>query len=188
MSPERADDRDHRGHGKVDKFIMLMDNFGIKDLTRTGNIALPVRRRACKRRTLISNLNSLHIQLTCLSKIYTDKDADLGVLQGKTCAILGFGSQGHAHALNLRDSGVKVIIGLYQGSKSIPVAQKHGFEVVDTAEAVKTADVIMVALPDTQAAEGLRESTSSPTSRRARRSSSAMAFRFTSRRSFRREM
>src|SRR5580704_8158777 len=87
-----------------------------------------------------------------MAKIYTDKDADLGVLQGKTLAVLGFGSQGHAHALNLKDSGLKVIIGLYEGSKSIPVAKEKGFEVVTTAEAVRRADVIMVALPDTKQA------------------------------------
>src|SRR6186713_1243555 len=87
-----------------------------------------------------------------MAKIYTDKDADLSVLKGKTCAVLGFGSQGHAHALNLKDSGVKVIIGLYPGSKSIPVAKEKGFEVFDTGEAVKRADVIFVALPDTKQA------------------------------------
>ena len=84
------------------------------------------------------------------AKVYTDKDADLSVLKNKTLAVLGFGSQGHAHALNLKESGFKVIIGLYEGSKSIPVAQEKGFEVVSTAEAVKRANVIMVALPDTK--------------------------------------
>lgn len=84
------------------------------------------------------------------AKIHTDKDADLSVLKGKTLAVLGFGSQGHAHALNLKDSGCDVIIGLYPGSKSRAVAAKHGFEVFDSAEAVKRADVIMVALPDTK--------------------------------------
>ena len=84
------------------------------------------------------------------AKVYTDNDADLGVLQNKTLAVLGFGSQGHAHALNLKDSGCRVLIGLYDGSKSIPVAQEKGFEVVSTAEAVRRADVIMVALPDTK--------------------------------------
>src|SRR6185295_9786090 len=87
------------------------------------------------------------------AKVYTDKDADLGVLQNKTLAVLGFGSQGHAHALNLKDSGLHVIIGLYEGSKSIPVAQEKGFEVYPTAEAVRRADVIMVALPDTKQAK-----------------------------------
>jgi ketol-acid reductoisomerase len=87
-----------------------------------------------------------------MSKVYTDKDADLGVLKKKTLAVLGFGSQGHSHALNLKDSGLKVLIGLYEGSKSIPVAKEKGFEVVTTAEAVRRADVIMVALPDTKQA------------------------------------
>ncbi len=85
-----------------------------------------------------------------MAKVYTDKDADLSVLKNKTLAVLGFGSQGHAHALNLKDSGCKVIIGLYAGSKSIPVAKEKGFKVVSTAEAVRQADVIMVALPDTK--------------------------------------
>jgi ketol-acid reductoisomerase len=86
------------------------------------------------------------------AKVYTDKDADLSVLQNKTLAVLGFGSQGHAHALNLKESGLNVIIGLYEGSKSIPVAKDKGFEVFTTAEAVKRADVIFVALPDTKQA------------------------------------
>jgi ketol-acid reductoisomerase len=85
-----------------------------------------------------------------MAKVYTDKDADLSVFKGKTLAVLGFGSQGHAHALNLKESGANVIIGLYEGSKSIAVAREKGFEVVPTAEAVKRADVIFVALPDTK--------------------------------------
>ena len=84
------------------------------------------------------------------AKVYTEKDADSSILQNKTLAVLGFGSQGHAHALNLKESGFKVIIGLYDGSKSIPVAQEKGFEVFNTAEAVRRADVIFVALPDTK--------------------------------------
>jgi len=87
------------------------------------------------------------------AKVYTDRDADLSVLKNKTLAVLGFGSQGHAHALNLKDSGLKVIIGLYEGSKSIPVAREKGFKVVTTAEAVQQADVIFVALPDTKQAK-----------------------------------
>ncbi|MGH7995006.1 MAG: ketol-acid reductoisomerase [Opitutaceae bacterium] len=91
------------------------------------------------------------------AKVYTDQDADLGVLQNKTLAVLGYGSQGHAHALNLKDSGCKVIIGLYPGSKSRAVAQEHGFEVFDTAEAVRRADVIMVALPDMKQAAAYKK-------------------------------
>src|SRR5205809_162286 len=91
------------------------------------------------------------------AKVYSDKDADLSVLKNKTLAVLGFGSQGHAHALNLKDSGMKVIIGLYPGSKSIPVAKEKGFEVFTTGEAVRRGDVIMVALPDTKQAAVYRK-------------------------------
>ena len=91
------------------------------------------------------------------AKVYTDKDADLNVLRNKTLAVLGFGSQGHAHALNLKDSGMNVIIGLYDGSKSIPVAKEKGFEVVTTAEAVRRGDVIFVALPDTKQAAAYKK-------------------------------
>jgi ketol-acid reductoisomerase len=91
------------------------------------------------------------------AKVYTDSAADLGIFKNKTLAVLGFGSQGHAHALNLKDSGCKVLIGLYPGSKSREVAEQHGFEVVDTAEAVSRADVIMVGLPDMKQASVYEE-------------------------------
>ena len=90
------------------------------------------------------------------AKVYMDKDADLRVLKGKTLAVLGFGSQGHAHALNLKESGCKVIIGLYKGSKSRRVAKQKGFEVYDTSVAVERADVIMVAIPDTKQASAYK--------------------------------
>ncbi len=82
------------------------------------------------------------------AKVYSDRDADLKHLKGRTVAVIGFGSQGHAHALNLKESGVKVLIGLYKGSKSIPVAKSKGFRVLPTAEAVAAADVIFMAVPD----------------------------------------
>jgi len=82
------------------------------------------------------------------AKVFTDKDADLKLLKKKTVAVIGFGSQGHAHALNLKESGIKVLIGLYPGSKSIAVAKKKGFKVVTTAEAVRKADVIFLSTPD----------------------------------------
>lgn len=83
------------------------------------------------------------------AKIYTTKDAKITPLKKKTLAVIGFGSQGHAHALNLKDSGLNVVIGLYKKSKSRAVAKKLGFEVMDTGDAVKAADVIFVATPDT---------------------------------------
>src|SRR5260221_13704912 len=84
------------------------------------------------------------------AKVYTDKDGDLNILKNKTLAVLGFGSQGHAHALNLKESGCHVIIGLYVHIKSIPGAKEKDFEVFSTAEAVRSSDVIFVALPDTK--------------------------------------
>jgi ketol-acid reductoisomerase len=84
------------------------------------------------------------------ARIYTDKDVDLRWLKRKTCAVIGFGAQGRAHALNLRDSGISVIVGLYPGSKSRVRARRSSLEVLDTAEAARRADIIFLALSDTQ--------------------------------------
>ena len=81
-------------------------------------------------------------------KMYYEKDCNLDALNGKVIAIIGYGSQGHAHALNLRDSGCNVIIGLRKGGKSWPVAEKDGFEVYTVAEAAKKADIIMILIND----------------------------------------
>src|ERR1051325_11163551 len=94
------------------------------------------------------------------AKIYTDNDGDLKHLKGKTCAAIGFGSQGHAHALNLKESGVNVIVGLYEGSTSRDVAKKLGLEVFDNAEATKRGDVIMLGLPDMKQKQRSEEHTS----------------------------
>jgi ketol-acid reductoisomerase len=82
------------------------------------------------------------------AKIYYDQDADLSLLRGKRIAIVGYGSQGHAHALNLKDSGLDVVVGLYKGSKSWPKAEKDGLRVATVAEAAQMADIVMVLLPD----------------------------------------
>lgn len=84
-----------------------------------------------------------------MATIYYDKDADATQLAGKTIAIVGYGSQGHAHALNLRDSGADVIVGLYEGSSSRPKAEAEGLTVMSTADATKAADIIMILAPDT---------------------------------------
>ena len=81
-------------------------------------------------------------------KIYYAADCDLNRLNGKTVAIMGYGSQGHAHALNLKESGVNVVVGLYEGSKSAPKAREAGLEVLSVSEAAKRADIIMILLPD----------------------------------------
>ena len=86
-------------------------------------------------------------------KVYLQEDCDLNIIRGKKVAILGFGSQGKAHALNLKDSGVSVIIGLYEGSKSSQSAKELGFEVLEVAQAVKKSEVIAFMLPDELHAE-----------------------------------
>ena len=82
------------------------------------------------------------------ARIFYQEDCNLSVLEGQTIAIIGYGSQGHAHALNLKDSGCNVIIGLYEGSKSWAKAEAQGFEVYAAAEAAKKADIIMVLIND----------------------------------------
>jgi ketol-acid reductoisomerase len=85
--------------------------------------------------------------------IFYDSDADLSLLQGKTVAILGYGSQGHAHALNLKDSGVDVVVGLRPDSSSRAKAEEAGLEVLDIAEAASRGDAVMILLPDEKQAE-----------------------------------
>ena len=83
-----------------------------------------------------------------MAKALYDKDANMKLLEGKTVAVLGYGSQGHAHSQNLRDSGVSVVVGLHEGSKSKATAEADGFQVYTVAEATKRADVVMFLMPD----------------------------------------
>src|ERR1700687_4823013 len=83
-----------------------------------------------------------------MAKRYYEKDGSLANLKGRTVAIIGYGSQGHAHALNLRDSGLNVVVGLHEGSSSKAKAEAAGLRVVSPAEAAKEAQVIMVLVPD----------------------------------------
>jgi ketol-acid reductoisomerase len=89
--------------------------------------------------------------------MYYDNDADLNLLEGKTVAILGYGSQGHAHSLNLKDSGVDVVVGLRPDSASVEQARSNGLEVTDVAEAASRGDIVMVLLPDEKHGEVWRE-------------------------------
>ena len=88
-----------------------------------------------------------------MAEIYYETDADLGLLEGKTVAVLGYGSQGHAHALNLRDSGVSVVVGLHEGSSSRQKAEDDGLEVGAVDEAAEKSDIVMMLVPDTSQAE-----------------------------------
>ncbi|WP_397377346.1 NAD(P)-dependent oxidoreductase, partial [Pseudomonas sp.] len=81
-------------------------------------------------------------------KVYYDKDCDLSIIQGKKVAIIGYGSQGHAQACNLKDSGVDVTVGLRKGSATVAKAEAHGLKVTDVASAVAAADLVMILTPD----------------------------------------
>ncbi|MCW2814300.1 MAG: ketol-acid reductoisomerase, partial [Nocardioides sp.] len=83
-----------------------------------------------------------------MAEIFYDDDADLSLIQGKNVAVIGYGSQGHAHALNLRDSGVDVRVGLAEGSRSKAKAEEAGLRVLTVAEAVEEADVVVILTPD----------------------------------------
>ena len=93
-----------------------------------------------------------------MAKLYYDADADLSLLDGKTVAIIGYGSQGHAHALNLKDSGVSVVVGLPESSKSRAKAEASGLTVLSVAEAARQANIIMILVPDTLQAQVYEES------------------------------
>ncbi|MCI8949883.1 MAG: ketol-acid reductoisomerase [Lachnospiraceae bacterium] len=92
-----------------------------------------------------------------MAKIYYQEDCNMSLLEGKTIAIIGYGSQGHAHALNLKESGCNVIVGLYEGSRSWAKAEAQGFEVYTAAEAAKKADVIMILINDEKQAKLYKE-------------------------------
>ncbi|MHC1682588.1 MAG: ketol-acid reductoisomerase [Clostridiaceae bacterium] len=93
-----------------------------------------------------------------MAKVYYEQDCNLEILSGKTVAVIGYGSQGHAHALNLHDSGVNVIVGLYEGSKSWAKAEAAGLKVMVAADAVKNADIIMILVNDEKQGDLYRES------------------------------
>jgi len=93
-----------------------------------------------------------------MAKMYYDSDCDLGLLKGKTVAVIGYGSQGHAHAQNLRDSGINVVVGLTPSSNKRQVAEKDGLKVLNTDEAAKAGDIIMILVPDQLQADVYNES------------------------------
>ena len=123
---------------KVDGLVELLRPRGILEMVRTGKVAM-VRgsvgeTKPAARRTRASG-HALKRENEAMAKIYYDSDADLGLLKGRKVAIIGYGSQGHAHALNLKDSGVDVVVGLPAGSRSRAKAQADGLTVKTPAEA-----------------------------------------------------
>ena len=123
---------------EIDTFVSLVRTYGIKELVRTGAVVMA------------RGSGSIEEAIkTMTAKMYYDNDADPSALAGQTVAIIGYGSQGHAHALNLHESGVDVIVGLAPGSKSRALASDAGLRVSDVADAVRDADVVMILVPDT---------------------------------------
>ena len=92
-----------------------------------------------------------------MAKMYYDADADMELLRGKKIAVIGYGSQGHAHALNLKESGLEVIVGLYKGSPSWSKAEEDGLTVMETEQAAREADFIMMLVPDEKQAKLYKE-------------------------------
>ena len=121
---------------KIQALLRVLEPYGIKELVQSGLVAME--------RGLRLTTNERYQVATQ----YHDEDADLSIIQGKKVAVIGYGSQGHAHSLNLRDSGVDVRIGLADGSKSRAKAEAEGLRVLSVAEAVKEADVVMLLAPD----------------------------------------
>ena len=93
-----------------------------------------------------------------MAKMYYENDADLSLIEDKTIGVIGYGSQGHAHSLNLKDSGMDVVVGLYEGSKSWPKAEAEGLKVSLVVDAARDSDIVMMLLPDTSMAEVYKES------------------------------
>ena len=119
------------GHpDKLDDFEELLDAYGIVELQRTGRVALPkLDRQARSSRAVKGKTGSM------TANVYYSDDADPSLIRGKTVAVIGYGSQGHGHALNLKDSGVDVVVGLREGSSSTAKAEAQGLEVLSIAEA-----------------------------------------------------
>ena len=142
---------------KIDGLVDVLRPFGVLEMVRTGAVAMlrsaeatdagrvplgpttPRRREGC-----VTAKGQ-----TTMATIFYDKDCDLSLIRAKKVAILGYGSQGHAHALNLHDSGVDVRVGLPATSKSVAKAKAAGLRVAPVAEAAAWADVVMILVPDT---------------------------------------
>ena len=141
--------------GKIADFLRILEPFGIRELVQSGMVAIGRGSRSISERSLrpvpIPTQPSQRPTISkepLVAEMFYDDDADLALIQGKNVAVIGYGSQGHAHALSLRDSGVDVRVGLQPGSKSRAKAEAEGLRVVTPAEAAEEADVIVILAPD----------------------------------------
>ena len=135
---------------RLQTMLDLLTPYGIKEVVRTGTIAL---QRAENRLRFKNRSDAYFKEEYKMAKIFYESDCNLSLLDGKTVAVIGYGSQGHAHALNLHESGVDVVVGLYEGSKSWKKAEDAGLKVMTTEEAAKAADFIMILVPDERQAD-----------------------------------
>ena len=178
----RARRGDHRGHRQPPtssrRCCAVLEPFGIRELVQSGMVAvgrgprsITDRPRCAPRRprrltsgtSPQSDTRQPPKESPPWPQMFYDDDADLSLIQGRNVAVLGYGSQGHAHALSLRDSGVDVRVGLPEGSKSRAKAEAEGLRVLTPAEAGEEADLIMILAPDHRAAASSTPSRSSPT-------------------------
>ena len=171
---------------KLESFLALLEDFGVVESARTGRIALVRGDLGIPERVLKAAKAAGGEERTgvgrrrgdergprdspkekTMATIYYEKDTDRSALAGDTIAVLGFGSQGHAHAQNLKDSGFDMRVGLRPGSSSRAAAEAAGLRVLDIADAVREADVIMVLLPEHVTREGVRRRDRTPPRRPA---------------------
>jgi len=150
----------HRGHGRPAEdrgvFAGHRPLGDTRDRPHGSERHWPRRARAARLSDFFTPLFP-EISTGAPMKVFYDKDCDLSLLKGKTVAIIGYGSQGHAHAQNLNDSGVKVVVGLRKGGASWSKVEKAGLKVAEVADAVKQADVVMILLPDENIAKVYRD-------------------------------
>ncbi len=137
---------------KLGALLEMLKPYGVRELVQSGprraRSGQPFPHRTCQDRQDTHRQPLIAKKETHMAEMFYDSDADLSVIQGRNVAVIGYGSQGHAHALSLRDSGVDVRVGLREGSKSWAKAEAEGLRVVTPAQAVEEADLIMVLAPD----------------------------------------
>ena len=147
------------GPGKLDALLAALEPFGIREIVQSGTVAIGRGSRSITDRAL-ERVNRSRLTFRfhpqnhhtprrpIVAELFYDDDADLSIIANKKVAVIGYGSQGHAHSLNLRDSGVDVTVGLREGSASRAKAENQGLKVASVADAVREADVVVILAPD----------------------------------------